>query len=191
MISGPKRKLAAIIEPEQFVTVFKETSKSFEKKLLDAWNDTSLYTQVMLGHRKNESLLQNVAGILELEYYTEYWNIDAVFYKNRDKNYPDEPPYAEYLSIVLEHENMAPGAYEEVYKLSTYNSPLKVLITYPDSNKHEVYLKEYSEILLKSDVFDDFTTDRKHLMIFGEKIKDQLKWRCYFWTENGFKEINS
>lgn len=182
--------MPVIIEPKYFISAFMEASKSLENKLLKAWNEPSLYTEIVLGHLKTESLLHDVASILKLKYYTEYWNIDAVFYKNRDEHYPEEPPYAQYLAIVLEHENVASGAYEEVYKLSTYNSPLKVLITYPDKKKHQHYLDEYTEILKKSDVFEDFVTKRKHLMIFGNKNKDKIDWRYYLWTDKGFTEIN-
>lgn len=77
-----------------------------------------------------------------------------------------------------------------MYKLSTYNSPLKVLITYPDSNKHEKYLDEYSEILIKSDVFDDFADKKKHLMIFGNKIKDSIQWYFNLWKGDRFSIID-
>ena len=118
-----------IVKPKHFISGFKKALITYEQKLLDAWDNPSLFTEIVLGHLNDESLLRDVASNLKLEYYAEYWNIDAVFYKSRDKNYSKDTPYAEYLVIALEHENVASGAYEEVYKLSTYNSPLKVLIT--------------------------------------------------------------
>ena len=64
------------------------------------------------------------------------------------------------------------------------------MITYPDNKKHQDYLDDYTEILKKSDVFEDFITKRKHLMIFGNKNKDKIDWRYYLWTSEGFTEID-
>ena len=167
-----------------------EASEATELELLNYWNDSSAYTKIVLGHGQPDSILHKVARTLRLEYYTEYWNIDAIFYEKRDEDYQGEKLYAEYLTIVLEHENKAGDASEEVYKLSTYNSPLKVLITYPAKNNHKEYLDKYSKILTKSDVFGDFATKRKHLMIFGYNNKNQILWPGYLWNGQEFDEIN-
>ena len=117
-----------------------------------------------------------VAEILNLRYYREYWSLDAVFYKKKDERF--QLPYlcAECLPVIIEHENSIDGSYLEMNKLSIFNSPLKVLITYPEGQEKKAYLKTYAEILHKADIFDDFSTKRKHLVVFGTKENEKISW---------------
>ena len=167
-----------------------EASEATELELLNYWNDSSAYTKIVLGHGQPDSILHKVARTLRLEYYTEYWNIDAVFYDKSDGNYSQKAIiYAEQLTIALEHENDSGGAFEEMYKLSTYNSPLKVLITYASPGKQPDRLKDYKEILKKSDIFFDFATLRKHLVIFGSRSGNKVNWTYHIWDGEDFKDI--
>ena len=144
----------------------------------------------MIGKKSDDrSLLHMVAEILKLKYYREYWSLDAVFYKKKDERF--EPPYlcAEYLPVVIEHENSIDGSYLEINKLSIFNSPLKVLITYPEGQDKNAYLNTYAEMLKKADIFDDFSTRRKHLVVFGTKEDKRTLWDFYVYKNGNFSLI--
>ena len=119
--------------------------------------------------------------------------MDAVFYTTfYEKNGKElmNPSYscAEYLPVIIEHENNMGDSSLEMNQLSIFNSPLKVLITYPEGRnkdkKKDVHLNAYAEILKKADVFDDFSTKRKHLVILGSRGNGEIFWE-FFVYKNG------
>ena len=71
-------------------------------------------------------------------------------------------------------------------KLQLFNAPLKVLITYADEGAGtETLLRRYEKIIGAADVFDDFTTLRRQLVILGTP-KTVRKWRFYAYESDGF-----
>ena len=150
------RKL--IIIPEQFREKFIHVVSRYEKEIANLWyNSPEKYTSLMLGEKNSGGLFREVADELHLNYYQEYWTLDAVFYESKDIEYfPENSVFANYLSVVLEHENYIATTYEEMNKLTIFNSPLKVLVTYPNKeNEIDKYLSEYAEILQSADIFSE------------------------------------
>ncbi|MCK9265538.1 hypothetical protein M0P98_01430 [bacterium] len=170
--------------------------KDFEQLLIDSWNYPGNFTKNMVVKTADDkSLLYMVVERLELKYYREYWLLDAVlyttFYEKEGKELMN-PSYscAEYLPVIIEHENNMKDSSLEMNKLSIFNSPLKVLITYPEGRDKDVYLNAYAEILKKADVFDDFSTMRKHLVILGSRVNGEIFWEFFAYKNGGWIEIS-
>ncbi len=90
---------------------------------------------------------------------------------------------------MIEHENEITTSYEEMNKLCIFNTPLKVLITYPYRNGTEKYLREYVDIVQRADIFGDFSTKQKHLVIFGKKEYNEVKWDFYIYINGSFVKL--
>jgi len=64
--------------------------------------------------------------------------------------------------------------------------PLKVLITYAaEGAETESLLRRYEGIMSDADVFNDFATLRKQLVIFGTP-RTMREWRFYVYESDGF-----
>jgi len=67
---------------------------------------------------------------------------------------------------------------------------LKVLITYAqDSTVRNFHLTRYAKIVQGADLFGDFATLRRQLVIFGSIANDVITWHFYAYESSGFQEI--
>jgi hypothetical protein len=173
-----------IISPEDFDQVFRNVAARRKTELGRCWSDSPEYTNLFL--KAENCLLAQVAKGLNLEYRSEYWGIDAVMYERADHlNFPSGG-WAEQLTIVIEHENEVAGAHTEINKLTRYNSPLKVLITYPWVRSAPKNLETYADIVRRADVFSDFTLQRRHLVLYGFGPEDSITWETYVYKLGEF-----
>lgn len=134
--------------------------------------------------------MTKVAKELELLPYTEkdyYW-LDAIFCEAYDHvHFPENSRYAKYIVVAIEHENDCDSSVIEMNKLQIYNAPLKVLITYCDSDKKtEEQLAKYSIIMNDADVFSDFDYLRRQLVIFGRLKGPIVDWNYYVYDGSRF-----
>jgi len=71
-------------------------------------------------------------------------------------------------------------------KLQSFNVPLKVLITYAaEGTETDSLLQRYEKVMSAADVFNDFDTLRKQLVIFGTP-NTVREWRFYAYESDGF-----
>ena len=156
-------------------------------------------TKAMLGVKGEPEggILGLVAQKLGLTSWQEYLNVDLVMYDESvlvgkgdfDGEQPDPPgTWAKRMEVVVEHENRAQTAWQEVVKLSYWQASLRVLVVYVLSNDElEGLLKCWSRILcgslLPSDGF---------LVIFGEfsgrppSSDSFVQWRPFVWNGTPF-----
>ena len=189
------------ITPERFKDAFLQVVSARETDLLTRWDAPYDYTLFM-----QHTVLAEIAPLLGLEYFPEYYKIDGIYFAERDlEHFAQGSTYATSLSVALEHENDIRYSAHEVNKLQLYNTPLKVLITYstggpeakPDivAAEHKFYLERYAKILRKGDIFNDFASLRRHLIIFGsvQKVEGNypVKWEFYAYESSGFQELNA
>jgi hypothetical protein len=187
------------ITPQQFKDAFLQVVSARESDILDRWERPFDYTFFM-----QDTVFRELGKLLALNYYPEYYKIDGVYYSELDtEHFPKGSTFATNLSVALEHENEIRSSAIEMNKLQLFNTPLKVLITYtrggpndPESisqSERESYLELYANILAKGDIFGDFVTLRRQLIVFGRYQKvasnDHVKWRFYAYEESGFKEL--
>ncbi len=154
-------------------------------------NRTELYTKYIM-----ETVLSAVAKELGCRYEKEKYKLDAVFYSNETSN--------RYFHVAIEHENSGAQAHQELEKLSLFNVPLKVLITYLNhiDNNVENYLKDTAKpVISEMDYFKDFADKRRQLLIIGrrnpyETMENQSEihrmkeaWTPYIWNGDEFVEF--
>ncbi len=117
----------------------------------------------------------------------EYCTLDGIFYEERETQQGRaNAMYAKWISVALEHERDARSTYRGLNKLQLFNAPLKVLITYAaegaDTNS---LLTSYERIIRAADVFDDFATLRRQLVILGTPGTAR-EWRFFAYESDGF-----
>jgi hypothetical protein len=159
-----------------FKAAFLEVATEHEAQLLNLWDDATAYTSYMLSGQG--SFLATVAKQLSLAYFPGYWSLDAIFYRHKLTSYfHPSATYAESLLVALEHENNARTAHSEISKLSLFNCPLKVLITYPNPRDGETLLSEYADIACRADIFHDFSILRRQLVVLGLRNAGSISWQ--------------
>jgi len=136
-----------------------------------------------------DGLLQEAARQLDLKYFREYWKLDAILFEKKDELYfSRDSTFAENITVAMEHENKPTYSHVEVNKLGLFNTPLGVLITYLGRNAEKL-LKEYADILKRSDIFSDFEEKRLKLVVFGEKTDEAIQWSFNLFNGSGFDRI--
>ena len=180
------------ITPEQFIDAFLQVAIQSEGDLIALWTKTAEYTKFM-----RSSILPKVALHLDLKDYThvDYWKFtDAIFYENLDLDHFVNPKaiYPEFISVAIEFENDPKGSLVEMNKLQNFNTPLKVLITYASLNESTKLLTVYADIMKRADIFKDFSSHRKQLVIFGpagKPVPTQLDWTFHVYDNASFTTL--
>lgn len=153
------------ISPAKFFAAFQAVALEKSEIISRTWSSSRDYTGVM-----RAVVFDAVAKHLGLEYYgRDYYTLDGIFFSARDKkHFPGCSTYAAFIEIALEHENNPVGTAVEINKLQLFNAPLKVLVTYPcDPQYGKKLLDKYKTMIDAADVFGDFSTLRRQLVIFG------------------------
>ena len=130
--------------------------------------------------RHGPGLLASLAQTLGLEYRREFYGFDVVFYQGEVQRRRWRAPAR--ILVVLEHENDAFAAHEELYKLSWIAAPLKVLITYPPGRIDErQMLDSYSRLLQELDVQEM----GQLMLIFGlpGRYPAWADWKAYLYSD--------
>lgn len=157
------------ISASQFFNAWKEISALQAGTLLCNWSNASAYTDCIFDNV--DSVLMQLAKKLELEYYCNYYSIDAVFFKEQDyvPGIAEQSTSLRKLRIAFEHENyFSSGLFQEVSHLLITNCELRVLVTYPDNNY-------------------DWEMNRLHDLILGAEGSVQISAEGSFLMINGFK----
>jgi len=174
--------MGKIISPEEFVKTFREVAGYREKELFKLWwSSNAKYTDRILTNQGG--VLAEVSKRLELEYRQEKVRMDAMLYQ------PINGVRA--ISVAVEHENDGDSSFDEMWRLSLLNVPLKVLITYPSHGEEALMLGRYANIAEALDVYGDFHVQRRQLVIFGfsDYPNRSIEWRCYVLSPNGFMRM--
>jgi hypothetical protein len=172
-----------IITPQQFKDAFLDVLREKEPQVVSMWE--AAYTDYTSTIRE---CLQAVAERLQLHIYNrDYYTLDAIYYEEMDlEHFGEDSTYVKYISIALEHENRLIGTEAEINKLQLLNTPLKVLITYADGDAKYHYLSKYAKIIENADVFDDVSTTKKQLVIFGSCDGKITEWSFHLYQQGGF-----
>ena len=117
----------------------------------------------------------------------ENYSLGGMFYEERGRdNFGKYTTYAKWIAVALEHATKPAKTHEEINKLQTFNAPLKVLITYAaEGAESDALLRDYETVISESDVFNDITTLRQQLVIFGTP-RTFGDWRFYVYESDGF-----
>ena len=122
-----------------------------------------------------------------LSWNKEYHGLDGVFFEEREsENVRANAMYAKWITVAIEHETETRASYPEMNKLQLFNVPLKVLITYAaEGRETDALLRNYERIMRSADIFDDFETKRRQLVIIGTPATIK-EWRFFAYETDGF-----
>lgn len=163
--------------PEIFSATFDRIIKKRAREVRRHCASKREFTAFLLdGKRRTRSVCQQVADALDLKYCDQYYRSDAVMFKKRDKKHFPDDFYAEYLSVVIEAENEARLAKDEVSKLMTLDAPLRVLITYPPPQYRLSLLPTWTKIVTNADWARDASRRGRLLVICGFLKNNPPRW---------------
>ena len=176
------------VTPEQFSGAFLRAATTSQVEILERWNGPRRdYTSLIF-----TNVLPAIAAPLGIECYNgDYYGLDCVYYAERDiEHFAPNTYYAHCISVALEHENIIAGTAVEMNKLQLFNAPLKVLITYAQlPSDREFHLGRYAKMVKAADIFGDFSTLRRQLVIFGSTREAGVDWHFFVYEDAGFREI--
>ena len=178
------------ISPELFLSRFREVATEIAPKLISLWKLETAYTACVMGE-----LIPGLAARLKLNYYEpgSYWPVDSIFFEEYDKVHFPSANYVKFISVAIEHENEPRTSLREMNKLQLFNTPLKVLVTYPAKGSHSrELLDKYEQIVRDADsMFGDTETPRRQLVIFGfhEDGSDVIEWEGYTFRGGSFVPV--
>jgi hypothetical protein len=172
------------ITPREFRNAFVEVMKAER----DGFRAAVSFEAKSYAYFMRTNIFPKVARNLGLQAWNkDYYSLDCVFYEERGRDAAGKfTTYAKWISVALEHAGRPNRTHEEISKLQMFNAPLKVLITYVEEGaESEALLSKYESIIKESDVFEDFATLRKQLVILGtpQAARD---WRFYAYESDGF-----
>ena len=177
------------ISPQQFKDAFLQAAFTFQSDIFERWDALPERTDMML-----KTVSPAIAQILNVQVYPgDYYTLDSIYYTERDtEHFPETSYHAKNICVALEHENNITKSVEEMNKLQLFNTPLKVLITYnPHASERADQLARYTKILRDADVFGDFATHRRQMVVFGDKQEAKVHWQFYVYETTGFQEIRN
>jgi hypothetical protein len=172
--------------PREFKAAFLKAVAHFDSDVLNLWSDYPNYTKLMLGE-----IFPKIAEELDMLVWNEnYYYLDSILYAEKDIDHFGDKTYAKYIGVAMEHEHVIDGTAVEMNKLQLFNAPLKVLITYASGDGIQWGLDIYTKIIQDADIFGDFATLRRQLVIFGSiSEKKIVTWHFYAYEPTGFQEI--
>jgi hypothetical protein len=175
----------SLTTPQLFLDAFLKSATENKTELVDLWNQAARYTGLMRG-----VILPRAAAVMQINSWPrDYYTLDSIFFIERDtQNFGEHATFAKHIEVAIEHENFIAGTPTEINKLQLFNSPLKVLITYGNDADQQQYLRIYHEMIGWADVFDDISSLRRQLVIFGQKTPsdDDVVWTAYVYDSAGF-----
>jgi hypothetical protein len=179
-----------LISSRLFFDIWKQITNDNKQVLLDQWQNYKNYTSLIKG--SENSILSQIAIKLNLFVYEkDYYSVDAIFF-NADDLCPkiqDKTYWFRNLQIAFEHENnFYSGLYQEISHLIILNSPLKVLVTYPDNIEHgEKELEYFTEIIKGNRNELQFSEKEEILVIYG--FREDFSWHGYIYKSEGWLKL--
>jgi hypothetical protein len=118
------------------------------------------------------------------------FKLDAFFYCEHVSCFRPADRWIKYISVALEHENDPDYSAEEVIKLQRVNTPLAVLVTYPQTQrKGDALLETFATIIQEADVFANASKQRRQMCIFGYPGDPDAGWRGFVYQGNRFEAL--
>lgn len=167
---------------------FRDAFLAVMKERHDSFRDAVLFDAKSYNYFMRADLYPRIARHLRLlSWGKEYYTLDGAFYEERETEYVrSNAAYAKWICVAIAHESDVRSTYKEMNKLQLFNVPLKVLISYAaEGFETDLLLRKYEKILQAADVYDDFATMRRQLLILGTP-KTAKDWRFYAYEADGF-----
>lgn len=200
------KKLITAQEFEKaFRSQWEEDKHSREEDINEAYNGPwQNWTKFMLGikdRNSQDAFFYRVLQKLEkkdIDFAREWYTLDAIYHRCESVYKEDYPPC---MDVLIEHENNYEQMEEEMWKLSMFRSPLKVLVSYDWDEKEKTTPHRMSVLKNKLDKLADMARqidgnwkeaeDTEYLIVIGNRnADDDIIWKfkkltkSYKWGSN-------
>lgn len=183
-----------IVNAKKFYNLFLgEIKKSGIKSI--SWNDNKEWTNRML--KDKNCVMEKMAKSLGLLCCHDYYYLDGIFYRKKlgYKNLDIEFHfYAQNIEVIIEHENDCRAIETEIYKLiPLFIAPLKVIITYVETDKDIKKIKRIKNIIKERIKNDDLFSLHKNkietILIVGFKKDNKICWQGSIFKNGKFVSL--
>jgi len=191
----PRIKNMIKITPQKFYNLFlEEVEKSGIQSV--SWDNNKEWTNRML--KNKNCVMETVAKSLSFLYCHDYYYLDGVFYRKKlgYKNFDIELRFfAQNIEVIIEHENNYRGIETEIHKLiPLFIAPLKVIITYVESDRDIQKIKKIENIIRERIKNDDLFSLHKNkietLLIVGFLKNNEIHWRSSVYKNGEFELLD-
>lgn len=193
------------ITVDNFIECWKQFTAKNKSKILKVYDQPSERTKLIIGAKRSANegsllgnFMQKFYGEKEYGYRSEDGSVDLSFYKNEfltgvmDMHIEDRAgdlsldKYPKYYDVLIEQENVIERAYEEMHKLTYFNSNLKILITYIwDVDKkgerweyaHERLCQNFESIIKQANARYPENGENTYLLITCQRIEGELHYK--------------
>ena len=168
-------------DPVAFYQLFREVvaDPAHDEQLKSLWRESTEYTAYV-----TTAIYPALAKKSDLRNHDKtYWTIDCILFDEWDNTF-QYAQYAKRVYVAIEHENDWRHSATEINKLQLLNVPLRVLITYPNSDKErDKLIGQYNKIIHEShELFNETDSTRRTLVIFGYRHPNFIEWTAYHYT---------
>lgn len=174
-----------------FFNAWKRACEGRKEALLEAWPRAKPYTAQIF--HVEDAVIKGVAEELELDVYSGYYSVDAIFIRkgkgDRVHCAPSNQNWFHNIRIAFEHENsFRSGLFQEVSHLLITRADLRVLVTYPEGYDLAAELKNLEQIIKESDLG---TADPAFLFIAGKRIESNtgIEWCAYTYQQGNLEPM--
>lgn len=187
------RKDKIMISALKFYRLFLQEIKKIDH--FPRWNNSKKWTRLFLENK--DCVMAKMAESLNLLYCNEYFSLDGILYRKKlgyknldiEKNF-----YAQNIEVIIEHENDYRTIEKEIYKLiPLFVAPLKVIITYVETDKDIQKIKRIKSIIKERIKNDDLFSLHKNkietLLIVGFKKDNRICWQGSVFKNSKFEEL--
>lgn len=167
----------------QFYKLWYEEVNMQKTLLQEKWKNSGEFTDLVFNCEN--ALIKNISKRLQLNYFTNNYHVDAVFYEENDRvpNRPKNHFWFRNIQIAFEHENdFNSGLYQEVSHLLITNCNLRVLVTYYPAGDETPQLNYLHSIIQGTPYSDSISESESFLIIIGSG--SDFEWDGYIYNND-------
>jgi len=201
-----------IVTAHDFIGLWKNfLQKKLDEGWADKWKRDNSWTEYIIGNKRSSNCNSPLGNhIVEffpasLNYRTEDGSIDLSVYEEKPlmqffrlENGSIVPFTSEFYPsnyvIFLEHENKIHDAWREIAKLTYFQAPLKILITYHSKDnitevkrslETKMLEESFKSVLSKNASNWPENKSTEYLLIIGGKFENELHWEYLLFNSTG------
>ena len=199
-----KKQITAQEFERAFCSQWEEDIHSHEEDINKAYDDSSNWTEFMLGITCGDGqdaffyrVLQQLKK-KDIDFSREWYTLDAIYHRHE---LVYEEGYPSCMDVLIEHENDYTRLEEEMWKLLMFRSPLKVIVSYDWDEREKTNQSRMNGLKDKLDKLADMARqidenwkeaeDTEYLIVIGNRnADDNIIWKFkklsknYQWGNN-------
>jgi hypothetical protein len=180
------------IQAQEFFKLWVDVCNQRRETLLRDFSNSPLLTAHVLAEKN--SIIQAIAERRGLMSYCGYYSIDAILFNDPQDRVPNAPPgttWIRRIRVAFEHENyFDSGLFQEVSHLLITDCDLRVLVSYPDSERELKQQLDYLHSIIKgSDRSNQISEASSFIFIVDMGTKTSFEWWGYIYKNDDWNKI--